>query len=320
MNWQFPQGIEVLVKKASVDSDFAESLLANRAEAAALIGLELTEAEAAMLAAVPDAQLESIIARTTVPQEHRRVFLGKAAVAMLAALGVTGVAAAGSPVIKGGGCGGIRPQQTLGIRPEPPDPAGDPAEDPGPPIEPKVIALVAKQMATAEADISRKTRFARILKTDEKQREAMRKALEKEFDIPLPAKVFAKIKTIGDLCDYVKVTGAVQPLILQAVALAFSMSKLKRETSLEKQIKEDGRTLSRLRTELTGKFRVQLAWDEFKRVRTAGEVIGMTGYALRKRATPEGQKQTPLIPPTPSPVTRGMRADRIPMTKGSRPN
>jgi acyl carrier protein len=309
MEYQFPQGIEVLVKKASVDSYFAESLRANRAGAAAEIGLELTEAEAAILAAVPDAQLESIIAQTTVSQEHRRVFLGKAAVAMLAALGVTGVAAAGIPVIKGGGCGGIRPEPNFGVRP-PPQPE-EPVEEPPPPIEPKVIALVAKHMATAEADISRETRFTQDLKPNEKQREAMRKALEKEFDIPLPAKVFAKIKTIGDTCDYVKVTGAVQPLVLQAVGWTFSISKLTRETSLEKQIKEDGQKLSHLRTKLAGKFRIQLAWDEFKKVRTAGEVIGMTGYALRKRATPEGKKQTPLVPTTPS-ISRGIDADRFP--------
>ncbi len=63
MDSQFPQGIEVLVKKASVDADFAELLLERRAEAADEIGLEMTEAEVAMLAAVPEVQLRAIIAR-----------------------------------------------------------------------------------------------------------------------------------------------------------------------------------------------------------------------------------------------------------------
>jgi hypothetical protein len=89
MSWQFPQGIEVLVKKASVDPEFKALLLAERAGAAEAIGLELEPAEAAMLAAVPAAQLETIIGRTSVPSEHRRVFLGKVAAAMLAAVALT---------------------------------------------------------------------------------------------------------------------------------------------------------------------------------------------------------------------------------------
>ena len=84
-----PRGVEVLVKKASVDVSFRQVLLAERAEAAERIGLTLDPAEAMMLAAVPAEQLEVIIAQTTVPQEHRRAFLGTAATAMLAAVGVT---------------------------------------------------------------------------------------------------------------------------------------------------------------------------------------------------------------------------------------
>ena len=94
MNWSIPLGVEVLVKKAAVDPEFRTLLVERRAEAASHIELELQPAEAAMLAAVPQAQLEAIIDRTTVPQEHRRAFLGKAAAAMLAAVGLS---AAGCP-------------------------------------------------------------------------------------------------------------------------------------------------------------------------------------------------------------------------------
>ena len=94
MSRQIPQGIEVLVLKAAVDPDFKQLLLQQRTVAAAAIGLALTAAEATMLAAVPAAQLEAIIARTSVPQEHRRTFLGHAAAAMLAALAVFRPAAA----------------------------------------------------------------------------------------------------------------------------------------------------------------------------------------------------------------------------------
>ncbi len=82
-----PRGIEVLVKKASVDGDFKALLLERRSRAADEIGLTLEPAEAAMLDAVPDAQLETIIANTTVAPSRRAAFVGTAAAIMLAALG-----------------------------------------------------------------------------------------------------------------------------------------------------------------------------------------------------------------------------------------
>lgn len=49
----FPRGVEVLIKKASVDVAFRERLFAQRGGAAAAIGLELDPAEAVMLSAIP---------------------------------------------------------------------------------------------------------------------------------------------------------------------------------------------------------------------------------------------------------------------------
>jgi len=83
-----PHGIEVLVKKASVDRAFRQVLLEKRAEAAREIDLPLSSAEVATLNAIPRAQIEQIIEKITVPDEHRRVFLGKMAAAMLAVLGI----------------------------------------------------------------------------------------------------------------------------------------------------------------------------------------------------------------------------------------
>ena len=103
-----PRGIELLIKKAAIDADFRKYLLEHRAKAANEIGLTLDPAEALMLAAVPQVQLEAIINRTTVPQEHRRVFLGKAAAAMLAAMGLS----------------------TAGCNQGSPSPAGDRPDDP----------------------------------------------------------------------------------------------------------------------------------------------------------------------------------------------
>jgi hypothetical protein len=82
-----PRGLEVLLKKAAVDAEFRVLLLENRSRACAIIDLELDPAETAMLDTMPAKQLDAIIQRTRVPPEDRRVFLGKAASVMLAALG-----------------------------------------------------------------------------------------------------------------------------------------------------------------------------------------------------------------------------------------
>jgi hypothetical protein len=99
-----PRGIEVLVKKAAVDADFRRLLLARREGAAKEIELSLEPAEATMLNAAPAAQLEAVIASTTVAPMSRAAFLGKAAAVMLAAVGpaVTMDAQAASYGIRGG--------------------------------------------------------------------------------------------------------------------------------------------------------------------------------------------------------------------------
>jgi hypothetical protein len=87
-NAGIPRGVEVLLKKASIDPDFRQLLLEKRADAAGEIGLELNPAEKAMLTGIPQDQLETIISRTTIEPEQRRAFLGKAAVVMLGVLGL----------------------------------------------------------------------------------------------------------------------------------------------------------------------------------------------------------------------------------------
>jgi hypothetical protein len=81
-----PRGIEVLIKKASVDPAFRQLLLDKRAEAAREIALELLPAEIMALNAIPRSQLEKTIEKTTVPDPQRRAFLGQVGAVMLAAL------------------------------------------------------------------------------------------------------------------------------------------------------------------------------------------------------------------------------------------
>jgi hypothetical protein len=81
-----PRGIEVLLKKASVDPAFCQLLLEKRAEAASEIELELSAAERTILEVVPEAQLAAMIENTRVPEMQRRAFLGGIGAVMLAAL------------------------------------------------------------------------------------------------------------------------------------------------------------------------------------------------------------------------------------------
>lgn len=87
-----PRGIEVLVKKASVDAAFKATLLATRSKAADEIGLLLDATEAAMLDMVSAEQLKAIIAATRVDEARKPAFLGKAAAVMLVALGASSLA------------------------------------------------------------------------------------------------------------------------------------------------------------------------------------------------------------------------------------
>jgi acyl carrier protein len=213
-----PRGIEVLVKKAAVDAEFKALLLSRRAAAAEQIGLTLQPAEAMMLAVAPAAQLEAIIARTSVPGEHRRAFLGQAAAVMLAAL----AAAAPSIAEAQGGRpgedlpdGGTRPQlpdqgnrselPEGGIRPTVPEkktPAAKPKT-----VEQRVIAVIAKQMKIDEADLALTAKEWLTIDLDATPagRAAQRKALEKEFQIEIPADAFKKWRNVGDAAHYVQV-------------------------------------------------------------------------------------------------------------------
>ncbi len=109
-----PRGIEVLVKKAAVDAEFKALLLERRSGAAEEIELALDPAEAAMLGAIPAAQLEAIIGSTRVDEKVRPAFLGRVAAIMIAALGVGAAGCATySPVTDG-----IRPDLPTSTRPE----------------------------------------------------------------------------------------------------------------------------------------------------------------------------------------------------------
>jgi hypothetical protein len=199
MSRQVPKGVEVLVHKAAVDPVFRADLLARRAAAAEDIGLPLEATEAAMLAAVPAAQLETIIARTSVPEEHRRAFLGKAAAAMLAALGAmgAGVAAAGG----GGGYagGGARPD-ALDV-----DKLAKLLDDPGLTTEQRVMNIVRYGLRFPEGQaITREMPFVQDPKNLPPGVVRARREIEKRFPVKISDAALRELKTVGELIDIVE--------------------------------------------------------------------------------------------------------------------
>ena len=128
-----------------MDPDFRTLLLGRRADAAREIGLSLEPAEAMMLDAVPAAQLETIIAHTTVSSVTRAAFLGKAAAVMLAALGAASGCDEKPPVE---GILPDRPPPTKGILSDRPEPRT--ATTATPPAKPKTDSQTAKSPAVPE--------------------------------------------------------------------------------------------------------------------------------------------------------------------------
>ena len=151
-----------------------------------------------MLRAVRREQLEAIIARTSVPDEHRRAFLGQAAAAMLAALGIV----AGRP---GAAVGQVpSPLKPGGIRPDMPDLRDKPKT-----VEQRVISVIARQLKVDELRITTQDKGTRAVSlVDDLEATAprlaqLRKGLEKEFTLKIPPAAFKKLHTVGETVDYV---------------------------------------------------------------------------------------------------------------------
>jgi len=82
-----PTGIQRLLRLASVDESFRHELLERRGEIAAVVGIELTSSERAVLAAIPAEQLRDMAAKLPLPPEPRRDFLRRSAATAVVLLG-----------------------------------------------------------------------------------------------------------------------------------------------------------------------------------------------------------------------------------------
>lgn len=204
MSPNFPRGIEVLLKKASLDPEFCERLLNDPQRAAEFIGLELEPMERTMLSGMPREQLAVIISRTTVPQPQRRAFLGTTAAAMLAVLTGTQSSMAGAPPEKyrsrsGGAQPDLPAHASMGIRPDEIDRIL--------PFLPRLITeelrpMVAKMLQIDEQKIDKKTQLG-LASRDLTIISRFRQEIYDKFDVRMPFRILRSFKTFHLLLKYI---------------------------------------------------------------------------------------------------------------------
>ena len=191
MSTPFPRGIEVLLKKAAVDTEFRELLVDDPNQAAAAIELELEPVESAMLQSFPKEQLAAIIDQTEVPEPHRRTFLGTAAAAMLAVLVGSQTAVAQTPT-------------SWGINPDMPRIGGSRPDFPNNTVPIRNIPAEVRQLVaeTTKIPLTRVTPTMWIALNDQ-QLAVFRKEIYLRFNVRMPLKTLKTLRTVKLLTDYI---------------------------------------------------------------------------------------------------------------------
>ena len=75
-------------------------------------------------------------------------------------------------------------------------------------IEAKVIEIVAKQMGTDKAKITRNTNFVTDLQADSLDTVELVMEFEDQFETSIPDEQAEKIQTVGQAIDFIKAAGA----------------------------------------------------------------------------------------------------------------
>lgn len=71
-------------------------------------------------------------------------------------------------------------------------------------IEDKVMQIVAEQMSVDRNEVTRKTSFVDDLNADSLDTVELVMELEDEFDLTIPDEDAEKLKTVGEVMDYIK--------------------------------------------------------------------------------------------------------------------
>ena len=251
---KIPRGLEVLVKKASVDTEFRALLLADPSAAARSIDLTLTLYEQSMLAAVTREQMTAIIDATVVPEAHRRAFLGTASAAMILLLG----GFAGLATISVSVSAGNRSDHPI---------------DPTPVAEKTFYHAYCLRKAAADAmgvrayDEKRFEPFGSE-EFDEAAQLKFQTNVAQGYDLEVyvPLTRIQQWTTVKDATDYVDLAVLAQrPVILQvAMTAGISPSGELIEKSLVDDLKLDVTQRAEIHRQLAKSLGQSISWDEFK--------------------------------------------------------
>lgn len=330
-----PRGIEVLVKKASVDPEFEQRLMNDPLGAAAEIELPLEPVERAMLGAVSQSQLQAIIKATVVPESHRRAFMGTTAAAMLIVLGGQAAGTAGVFAAPGGAAPDFPPEPA-------PDPFGgvDPyAEN----VTAKIIRAALGSLFNVDPKSLPDAPFVDArFNEDLQQRFRVMIAQNNQLKTYISPEQLKRWRTIADATNYIDRARMCQrPVIVLTAKLAgVQPTGTLSDKTLEADLKIDTARRATLRRALASSLRIYIPWETFKNLRTVDDVVVYVGgLALkikkeREQQNPEQKKppyqggtfgNQPDIPEAsvggirPEPTSRGARPDMPPMSFGIRP-
>jgi|GEM_PF-763483 len=300
-----PRGIEVLVKKASVDPAFEKRLIADPLAAAKEIELTLEPVERAMLQSVTEAQLKAIVAATEVPESHRRAFLGTTAAAMLIVLGGQASGTAGVFAAPGG------------VAPDFPDPVPEPpAAPPEQPYNPDpfgadgsssystevVRAALSHVMNVARGELPGAPFVDARFNATAQQKFRSLVANDQILHVYISPVQLKRWRTVTDATNYIDRAQLCQrPVIVLTAKLAsVKPSGSLSDKTLETDLKIDTAKRATLRRALASTLRIYVPWETFKNLRTVDDlVVYVGGLALKIKQQREQQNGTAQPPGKP---------------------
>ncbi len=300
----FPQGIELLVKKAAVDADFRERLLADPLQAAASLELDLDEAERMMLRAIPREQLAATIDSTTVPETHRRVFLKATAASILAAAGLLGASTA---TMDAGVQFGIRPPRDWK------------------PLSWEVPEInAATIVATSVNDVFNKTSkntdsLSKDFRATDKQLIELAGKLNKKCNTRLTTKILARLDTLDKVSAYISQVLHSQAIVLEKVSATIGCKSDDARLQYDAKLSDlgiDEKKMPVLGDTLNSSCKININRKAYQQATTLGELLILCGKAIELRNKlkdqPPGQPFPPPVgsPPLDIPLSRGIRPDR----------
>jgi acyl carrier protein len=158
-----------------------------------------------------------------------------------------------------------------------------------------ILAIISKVLDVPPEKIEDRDALDGKLGADKEQRETIRLAIAKRFQIDLPEDTFRRMRDVGAIYTYVEAATLAQAEVYEAVVRELDLKP--GDVSPEMRLTDDleASTLQRaqIRRRLSASLRVHLSWDEFKRLRAVDDVIAHVGDAVRQRQLAAREEEGP---------------------------